>query len=50
MGTFHKTWAAGLISILGTTTLAQGDLDLIRRVSENYQNLRSFEFADRHRS
>jgi hypothetical protein len=45
MGTLHKTWVTVLIFIFGTTTVAQGDLDLVRRVSENYHNLRSVEFG-----
>lgn len=46
METFHKTWAAVLALVFGTATFAQSDgLDLARQVSENYHNLRSFEFA-----
>ncbi len=40
----NKTWVAVLIFIFGTTAVAQGDLDLVRRVSENYHDLRSLEF------
>ena len=45
MGTFHKTWAAVLIFVFSTMAASQDALDLVRRVSENYHNLRSFEFA-----
>ena len=45
MEVIRKICVAVLIFVLGPTTLAQGDLDLIRRVSENYHNLPSFEIA-----
>jgi len=41
----NRTWVAVVIFIFGTTTVAQGDLDLVWRVSENYHDLRSLEFV-----
>jgi hypothetical protein len=45
MRTSYKTCLTALVFVLGTVTSAQSRLDLVQRVSENYHNLRSFEFA-----
>ena len=48
MGTFPKIGVAVLIFTSGTTSVAQdGLVELVRHVSENYHNLRSFEFRGR---
>jgi hypothetical protein len=45
MMTFRAFWLVALFCSISATTSAQAPVDLLRRVSENYQNLRSFEFV-----
>jgi hypothetical protein len=47
MMTFRAFWLGTLICSISATAHAQNPLDLLQRVSENYQNLRSFEFVGR---
>jgi peroxiredoxin len=45
MMTFRAFWLGTLICSISATASAQSSLDILRRVSENYQNLHSFEFV-----
>ena len=45
MRTSCKACVTALAFVLGPVTSAQSRLDLVQRISENYHNLRSFEFA-----
>lgn len=45
MRTSFKASVTALVFALGTMTSAQSRVDLVQRISENYHNLRSFEFA-----
>jgi len=45
MMTLRALWLGTLICFITVTASAQNPLDLLKRVSKNYQNLRSFEFV-----
>jgi peroxiredoxin len=45
MGMSRRTYLTALVCLLGTATFAQSSVDSVRRISENYHNLRSFEIT-----